>query len=74
MRSDPHRFSAPSDQIRLKRLLATFRATISGLLIALVAFGGIIVYLVAVPAERVDLRVILRVALSIREKLHVPLG
>ena len=53
MRSDPHRFSAPSDQIRLERLLATFRATISGLLIALVAFGGILVYLVAVPAERV---------------------
>ena len=49
---DQSRFRVPSDELRLSRLLKTYRATIWGLAIALVSSSGGIAYFIVVAKER----------------------
>ena len=49
---DQSRFRAPSDKLRLGRLLKTYRATIWGLVFALLSSSGGIAYFIVVAKER----------------------
>ncbi len=52
MASDQDRFRAPSDALDLSRLVATYKATIWGLIIALVLSSGSAVYFIVIATER----------------------